>query len=82
VLKELRIIWTELARDNLGQLPLKVEFHTRFDIILRKDLSAVLIVASCTNLWRLYNNSEDSNSLLYLAVTGIFREHWDGMFFI
>jgi hypothetical protein len=36
VLRELKQVWGELARQQLGQLPLKVEFHTRPDVTLRK----------------------------------------------
>ncbi|KAL0269534.1 UNVERIFIED_CONTAM: hypothetical protein PYX00_007235 [Menopon gallinae] len=47
---------------------LSIEFHTRTDIAIRKNLVAVLSIASCTNTWNIFRNAEDE-SILHLAIT-------------
>ncbi|XP_065204300.1 ionotropic receptor 93a-like [Planococcus citri] len=47
---------------------LSVELFTNMDIKLTKELTAILAIGNCRDIWNLYNNAEDKD-IMYLAIT-------------
>ncbi|EEB18389.1 glutamate receptor delta-1 subunit precursor, putative [Pediculus humanus corporis] len=47
---------------------LTVQYHTNTNTIPKKNLIAVLSIASCENTWKIFRNAED-DSILHLAIT-------------
>ncbi|XP_065210970.1 ionotropic receptor 93a-like isoform X2 [Planococcus citri] len=47
---------------------LSVELFTNMDIKLTKELTAILAIGNCHDIWNLHNNAEDKD-IMYLAIT-------------
>ncbi|KAK6635692.1 hypothetical protein RUM44_000946 [Polyplax serrata] len=55
-------------RNYLKDGDINVQFHSNTDVIIKKNLVAVLTIASCRNTWNIFQNAEDE-SILHLAIT-------------
>ncbi|KAK7588082.1 hypothetical protein V9T40_005327 [Parthenolecanium corni] len=61
--------YQELLKGNYSQYTvLSVEFSTSLDIKITKDITTILIIGHCSDVWRMCNNAEDKD-MMYLVIT-------------
>lgn len=56
-------------REILKHGGINIRYYSWANINIRKDFSAVLSIASCTDTWQLYNSLKDDD-VLHMAITG------------